>query len=208
MTRDSGVLPSDLICIFPELYFLIIRTGSNDVLRGMETDPIASSFMSIQHFNALNLYSNERAHIFSLSQFLSQHWEIPYSDSGVECSWHYKIFLMMKLSTHNIMTMSGDDVNTGSALIIPNAHSLIITSRQDPGQLMMEKCRSDVIYMPFKSEHTSFLLVVPYFYQAIVSARYEERQLWMKIDSTWRSLMSLNNIIARTSNLATHIFML
>lgn len=55
----------------------------------------------------------------------------------------------MELSTHDVVTMARDDVNAGSALIIPDAHGLVVAGRQNPGQFVMEEHRSDIIYMSF-----------------------------------------------------------
>lgn len=66
------------------------------------------------------------------------------------------------------MRMAGYYIDTIPALIIPYSHGLIIRGRQNPRQLVVEECCSDVIDMAFKHKQTSFLFVVPYSYIAII----------------------------------------
>ena len=66
MTGDSGMFPSDFIGVLPQFNFSVVRGGGDEVGGGMETDPVASSFMSIEYFDALDLYSDEGAEIFGL----------------------------------------------------------------------------------------------------------------------------------------------
>ena len=126
MTSKSSVLPSNFICVFPKFYFPVIRSWSNNILSWVETNPINSSFVSFENFNALNFDSNKWRKIFRLSKFLFKNSIIPKSDSGIKRSWYYKIFIWMKLSTHYIMTMTSNYINTSSALIIPDSDGLIV----------------------------------------------------------------------------------
>ncbi len=81
-------------------------------------------------------------------QFFPNDRIIPQSNSRIQGSRNNQIFFLMKLSTHDIMTVPSDDIHTVSTLIIPYPHGLIITGRQNPGKLMMEKSSSDVVTMP------------------------------------------------------------
>lgn len=100
----------------------------------------------------------------------------------------------MKLRAHDVVTMSGDDVDASSALIVPDPHSLIVAGRQYPRQLMVEEGSTNVINMPFEREQASFLLVVPYFNKTIISTWNKQRQLWVKIDSSGGSFVALDKI--------------
>ena len=71
MAWNSWVLPSYFVCVFPQLYLSIIRAWSDQILAGMEADPVDSSFMAVEYFNALDLNSDEVAKVFGLGQFLS-----------------------------------------------------------------------------------------------------------------------------------------
>jgi hypothetical protein len=77
---------------------------------------------------------------------------------------------MMKLCTHDVVTMSSDDVDASSTLIVPNAHGLIITSGEYPRQFMMKEGGSNIVNMSFKGKHTSFLLEVPNLNECIISS--------------------------------------
>lgn len=79
----------------------------------------------------------------------------------------------MELGAHDVVTMSGDDVDAGSALIIPDAHGLIVAGGEDPREFMVEEGGSDIVDMSFESEHASFLLIIPHFDQAVVTPRNE-----------------------------------
>ena len=129
MTSDGWVLPCYLIRVLPKLDLFVVRAWCYDVLWGMEAHPIAASLMSVKHFDTFYFDSNEWSQVFSFSQFFPQHWEVPDPDSRIQRSRHDQIFLWMELCTHNIVTMSRDDVDTSSTLVIPNAHGLIITGR-------------------------------------------------------------------------------
>jgi hypothetical protein len=62
------------------------------------------------------------------------------------------------------MTVPSNNVDTGSALIIPDAHCLVVAGGQYPRQFMMEKGRSYIIDVALHRKHASLLLVIPYFY--------------------------------------------
>ena len=53
----------------------------------------------------------------------------------------------MELRAHNIVTVPCDDIDAGSALIVPDTHGLIVAGGQDPGQLVVEVCGTDVVDM-------------------------------------------------------------
>ena len=76
----------------------------------------------------------------------------------------------MELSTHDVVTVPGDDVDTRSTLIIPDAHGLVIARGQHPGQFMMEEDRTHIINVTLQREHASLLLVIPDLHQTVVSS--------------------------------------
>ena len=115
----------------------------------METDPVDSSLMSLQDFNALDFDSNKGREIFALSEFFLENGIIPDSDGGIKGATDDEIFLWMELSAHNIMTMTSNDIDASSTLIIPNTHGLIITSGKNPRQLVVEVCGTNVVNVTF-----------------------------------------------------------
>ena len=66
MTGDGGMFPSDFIGVLPQFNFSVVRGRGDEVSGGMEADPVASSFMSIEYFDALDFYSNKGTEIFGL----------------------------------------------------------------------------------------------------------------------------------------------
>ena len=71
----------------------------------------------------------------------------------------------------------------------------------------MEKGRTEIVDVTFEDEKAPFLFVVPYFDKSIISSWGEEGELGMEVDSSARSIVSLNGD-RDTSNLATQIFIL
>lgn len=144
------MLPCYLVCVFPKFYLAIIGRRCDKVSSRMKADPIAPSFMPIEHLDALYLHSNERTKIFRLSKLLPENTEVPKSNGRVQRCRDNQIFLMMKLCTHDVVTMSCDNVDAASALIIPNAHGLIIAGREYPWQFVMEEGGSDIVDVSFE----------------------------------------------------------
>lgn len=56
---------------------------------------------------------------------------------------------MMELCTHDVVTMSCDNIDTSSTLIVPDAHGLIITGGEYPGQFVVEEGGSNIVDMSF-----------------------------------------------------------
>ena len=113
----------------------------------------------------------------------------------------------MKLSASYIVAMAGNNVNAGSALVVPNSDGLIITAGQDPRELFVEESCSDIINMTFENKITSFLFIVPDSYLSLISTRDKEREMRMKVDASNWIFMILSDEMD-TSNLAMRIFML
>jgi hypothetical protein len=76
---------------------------------------------------------------------------------------------MMELSTHDVVTMTRYDIHASSTLIIPDTHGLVVTSRQNPWQFVMEESCTDVVDMPFEGEEAPLLLIIPHLNEPIVS---------------------------------------
>jgi hypothetical protein len=121
------MLPRDFIRILPKLDFPIIRRRGNQILSGMETNPINASFMSFKNLDTLNLNPNKGREIFTLGKFFFQNGIIPNPNRGIKRGTDNKILFRMKLRTHHIVTMPGDNIDTCATLIVPNAHRLIVT---------------------------------------------------------------------------------
>ena len=81
MPSYGRVFPSNLICVFPQLDLPVVRGGSDDVVGGVEADPIAASFMTIEHLNAFDLDSNKGTEILGFCQFFLKDRKVPNSDS-------------------------------------------------------------------------------------------------------------------------------
>lgn len=181
MASDRRMLPSDFIRVLPKFYLFVVRCWSNDVLRWMEANPVASAFMPIEDLNTLDFNSDKRRDVFCLGKFLLKNCKVPNSHSWVQRPRNDEILLRMKLSTHYVVTVAGYDVYASSALIVPNSHRLIITSRQNPRKLMMKVSCADVVDMPLEREYASLLLIVPNFHECIVSSWNKQRQLRMEV---------------------------
>ena len=113
----------------------------------------------------------------------------------------------MELSTHDVVSMSSDDVDAAAALIVPDSHCLVIAGRQDPGQLVVEVDSSDIVDVAFQHKTAPLVLVIPHTDVAVVGARHEEGQMLMKVGATYRAFSFLSHGCS-TSNLAITIFML
>ena len=98
----------------------------------------------------------------------------------------------MELSTHYIMAVASDNIDTGSTLIIPDSHSLIVTCWQNPWKLIMEISSSYVVDMTFQCEKTPFLFIIPNFYETIITAWYKQWKLRMEVNASYSSIMFLN----------------
>lgn len=59
MTQNSGVFPSNLISILPQLYLPIIGTRRNNIGSRMKTNPITSFLMPLQNLYTLDLNPNK-----------------------------------------------------------------------------------------------------------------------------------------------------
>lgn len=66
MTWYSRVLPGYFVGVLPQFDLAVIGAGRDEVIGRMEADPIAASFMPIQHLNTLNLHPNKRTQILGL----------------------------------------------------------------------------------------------------------------------------------------------
>jgi hypothetical protein len=143
------MLPRDFIRVFPKLDFPIVRRRGNEILSGMETNPINASFMPFKHLDTLDLNPNKGREILAFCKFFFQNGIIPNPHSGIKRGTDNKIFLRMKLRTHHIVTMPGDDIDTRATLIVPNAHRLIVTRGQYPRQLVVEVSGTDVVDVAF-----------------------------------------------------------
>lgn len=143
------MLPRDFIRVLPELDFPIIRRRGNEILSGMETNPVHTSFMSFKHLDTLDLNPNKGREILTFGKFFFQNGIIPNPNRGIKRGTDNKILLRMKLRTHHIVTMPGDDIDTRATLIVPNPHRLIVAGRQYPRQLVVEVSGTDVVDVAF-----------------------------------------------------------
>ncbi len=139
-------------------------------MRGMETNPIHASFMSLKHLDTLNFNADEGREILTLSEFFLENSVIPNPNRGVKGGTDNEIFLWMELGTHHIMTMPGNNIDTRPTLIVPNPHSLIITRGQNPRQLVVEVGCTNVVDMAFEGEEATLLFIVPDLDETVVPA--------------------------------------
>lgn len=191
MARQSCVLPCNLIGVFPKLNFPVIRSWSDKVLARMEAYPVGAPFMPLQNLNTFDFYSYKGWEVFGFCQFFFQYGIVPDSDSRIKGSAYDEIFLWMELGAHDIVAVACDYIDTGSTLVVPETHGLVVACGQNPWELIMEKSRSNIIDMAFQSEQAAFLFVVPYFYVAIIAAWYEEWQLGVEVYATHSSIVLL-----------------
>ena len=167
------MFPSNFISVFPQLDLSVVRARSNQILCWMETNPVTSPLVSVEHLHTLNLHADESAKIARLCQLLPEHREIPKPYRIVERCGNDQIFLWVELRAHDVVAMSRDDVHTGPALVIPDAHGLVVAGRQYPRQFVMEEGRPYVVYVPLQGKLTSLLLQVPHLHHAVVAPRNE-----------------------------------
>lgn len=89
------------------------------------------------------------------------------------------------------MTVPSYNINTSSALIVPDSHGLIITSGKDPGELIVEVCGTNIVDMAFQSEQTTFLFIIPDLNETIVTSWDEEGELGMEVDASDSAIVLL-----------------
>ncbi|MFS7952076.1 hypothetical protein Hanom_Chr07g00602691 [Helianthus anomalus] len=70
------------------------------------------------------------------------------------------------------MVVSSQNRYTGTRLPIPYPNSLIITSTNNPGVLMVKLNRPNIIKVAKQREQTPVQLVIPYFNFVIISCMY------------------------------------
>ena len=77
MARKSRMLPSYFIGILPQLDFAIIRARSNEILSGVEADPVAASLVPIQYLDTFYLHPDKRTQILCFGELLAENGEVP-----------------------------------------------------------------------------------------------------------------------------------
>jgi hypothetical protein len=87
--------------------------------------------------------------------------------------------------------MTRNDVHTHPTLVVPDTHSLVVAGGEDPGELVVEKGRSDVVDVPLEGEQTALLLVVPNLDQTVVASGYEEWELGVEVDTARWTFVTL-----------------
>lgn len=92
----------------------------------MEADPVAAPLMPIQDLDTLDLHSDEGAEILGFRELLAKNGEVPDADSGVERAGNDEVLFWMELGTHDVVAVASDDVDARSALVIPDAHGLVV----------------------------------------------------------------------------------
>jgi hypothetical protein len=75
------VLPGYLVCVLPKLNLSVVRARGNNVLRGVEADPVAAALMTVKYFDALNLDPDKGAHVLGFRQLFPEDREVPNPDS-------------------------------------------------------------------------------------------------------------------------------
>jgi hypothetical protein len=90
----------------------------------------------------------------------------------------------MKLGTHDIVGVAGEDGQAGPGLPVPNANGLIIGGGEDPGEFVVKKDGADVVQVSVESKETALELPVPDFDFVVVSTRDKERLGGMKVHAS------------------------
>ena len=67
----------------------------------------------------------------------------------------------MKLSTHDVVVVAGENADARPRLPVPDPNGLIVGGRENPGVFVVEHRRPDVVQMAQQVEQASLLLIVP-----------------------------------------------
>ena len=125
---------------------------------------------------------------------LSQARYVPDPDGLIERGGDDQIILGMELSAHCVVIMSSHCANQGAVLPVPNPYRLIIGTRKDPWQLVVEEDRANIVQMAVEREQTPPTLVGPYFDLVVVPSRYKQRLCLVEINAPDWSIMLLEAI--------------
>ena len=67
----------------------------------------------------------------------------------------------MEARAHDVVVVSGEYRDAGAALPVPDPDGLVITGADDPGVLLVELDRADVVQVAQEGEQAAPQLVVP-----------------------------------------------
>ena len=97
----------------------------------------------------------------------------------------------MELGTHDIVRMACQNSNLVPILPVPNAHRLVITGADDPGELHVKLHRANVVHVSLQSKSALLDLVIPKLDQVIVASRDEHRLRLVEINASYRPIVVL-----------------
>ena len=68
----------------------------------------------------------------------------------------------MEHAAHDVVVVPSEDRDAVAALPVPDADGLVVGGREDPGVLVVEHRRPDVVQVAHQVEQATLLLVVPH----------------------------------------------
>lgn len=84
-----------------------------------------------------------------------------------------------------------------SVLPIPYPYCLVVRARQNPGQLVVEENRANIVQMAIEGEEAPPTLVRPDFDLVVIPPRYEQRLSLVEIDTPDWPIMLLESVYQR-----------
>lgn len=84
----------------------------------------------------------------------------------------------MKLGAHGVVVVARHGAQQGAVLPVPYPNRLVVTSADNPGELVVEKDGADIIQMPIQREQTPAGLVRPDLDLVVITTRDEEGLPW------------------------------
>jgi hypothetical protein len=103
----------------------------------------------------------------------------------------------MKLCAHSVVIVTRHRANERPILPIPYPYRLVVGTRYNPGQLVVEEHGSNIVEMSIQREETPPCLIRPYFDFVIISTGNKQSHSW--IVEEWRetSIHGLRNVSGR-----------
>ena len=87
--------------------------------------------------------------------------DVPNPDGLVEGGGDEEVLGGVELGAHDVVVVPGEDGDAGAGLPVPDADRLVVGGREDPGVLVVEHRRADVVQMAQQVEQASLQLVIP-----------------------------------------------
>ena len=165
----------------------------------MEASPIDAPVMVLDDEPTNGIRSAKKVHRrptvpCSGVVLLSQPFDVPDSNCLIQRGREEYVLTWVKLCTHHVVIVSGEDGNAVAVLPIPNTDGLIVGRRKQPGAFMMELHRTDVIQMSQKGELHLTCTVGPNDNLKVITSTCENGLRAVEVDSSYGAFMSFEFI--------------